>query len=401
MIPLVDVAWQHRQVRGEIDRALDTLLTDVTCDGVEFVVALERAIEERLGGGVFAIGVQSGLAAEFLALTALGIGAGDEVITVPNSDLATTAAISHTGARFVLVDIDPRTHNLDPDRLEAAITPRTRAIVPVHLYGLPAEMDAICAIARRRGLVVVEDATLALGASYRGAPVGTIGEVGCFSFAPRKVLGGTGNGGLVTTRDPALAERVRLLKGYGLDPTRGEAPIRQRQEYAASEHLVEGHNLKLDPLQAAIISAKLGQLDAWTARRREIAARYAARLAGIAGVTPPMAPPHMEHAWRNYVARVMDRDAVRARLRARGIASSVLYAPPVHLQPVYRSLGLGPGSFPRAEAAAREILGLPIHPGMTNHDVDEVAAALAEVSAAVAIERVPEVARGAPLPSLI
>lgn len=377
-IPLVDVAWQHQQVRAEIDRAFDRLLTDVHCDGVDLVAAVEGAIAARLGGDVHAVGVQSGLAAEFLALKALGIGPGDEVITVPNSDLATTAAISHTGARFVLVDIDPETHNLDPDRLEAAITPRTRAIVPIHLYGLPAEMAAITEVARRHGLAVVEDATLALGASYRGAPVGTLGDAACFSFAPRKVIGGTGNGGVVTTRDPALAAGVRLLKGYGLDPRRGEAPIRERQLHAGYEHLVEGYNLKLDPLQAAVVGAKLARLDQWAARRQAIAERYGVRLAGLPGIRLPVVPPHARHAWRNYVVRVPHRDAVRAGLRERGIATSVLYTPPVHLQPVYRALDLGPGSFPHAEAVARDLLCLPIHPGLTDNQVDEVAGALVE-----------------------
>lgn len=376
-IPLVDVAWQHRQVRPAIDAALDRILTDPVCDGAEFVAGLEAAVAARLGRGVQAIGVQSGLAAEFLALSALGIGPGDEVITVPNSDLATTAAISHTGASFVLVDVDLRSFNLDPALIEAAVTPRTRAIVAVHLYGLPAEMDAITAIARRHRLAVVEDATLALGAEYRGAPVGTLGDAACFSFAPRKVLGGTGNGGMVTTRDPALAERVRLLKGYGLDPRRGDAPIRERQAHAGFEHLVEGHNLKLDPIQAAVVGAKFARLDDWAARRQALADRYAARLAGVPGLGLPAAPPHVRHAWRNFVVRLPHRDAVRARLRERGIATGVVYIPPVHLQPVYRGLGLGPGSFPHAEAAARELLCLPMHPGLTGEQVDEVASALA------------------------
>lgn len=395
-IPLVDVAWQHRRVRPAIERALDLLLTDVHCDGAEFVAALERAVAARLGGGVHVVGVQSGLAAEFLILKGLGIGPGDEVITVPNSDIATTAAISHTGARFVLVDVDAATHTIDPGRIEAAITPRTRAIVPVHLYGLPAEMGAITAIAARHGLAVVEDATLALGASVRGAPVGTLGEAAFFSFAPRKVLGGTGNGGLVATRDPALAARVRLLKGYGLDPRRGEAPIRERQTADGYAHLVEGHNLKLDPLQAAVVGAKLAHLDEWAAWRERVAARYAARLSGLPGLRLPAAPPDRRHAWRNYVVRLShrQRDAVRAALRAGGIATSVLYAPPVHLQPVYHSLGLGPGSFPAAEEAARELLCLPIYPGMTDDQVDEVAAALTAACAGTSVGRAALAASG-------
>jgi dTDP-4-amino-4,6-dideoxygalactose transaminase len=372
----MDVAWQHRQVRAEIDRAFDHILTDVHSDCAEYVVALESAFAQRLGDGTHAITVQSGLAAQFLILQALGIGSGDEVITVPNSDIATTAAISHTGARFVLVDVDCRTHTIDPDRIEAAITSRTRAIVPVHLYGLPAAMADITDIARRHGLSVIEDATLALGATYHGAPLGTIGDAACFSFAPLKVVGGTGSGGLVTTRDPDLAARVRLLKGYGLDPSHGEAPMRERQSHAGFAHLVEGYNLRLNPIEAAVIGAKLTLADEWLARRQAIADSYATLLAGTPAVTLPEVPPGMTHAWRNYVVRVPDRDRARAHLRERGIETAVLYTPPVHLQPVYRHLGLGAGSFPSAEALARDLLCLPMHPGLTDAQVEEVATAL-------------------------
>jgi dTDP-4-amino-4,6-dideoxygalactose transaminase len=378
-IALLDVAWQHAQVREEIHRALDQILTDTVSDGAVFVATLERDFAARLGSGVFAVGVQSGLAAEFLALKALGIGPGDEVITVPNSDIATTAAISHAGARFVLVDVDPRTHNLDPNRLEATITPRTRAIIPVHLYGLPAEMDAILAIARNHGLAVVEDATLALGATYRGVPAGALADAAFFSFAPRKVVGGIGNGGMVTTRDPALAERVRLLKGYGLDPRRGEAPISEREAYTHFDHVIEGHNLKMDPLQAAVVGAKLSRLEEWATRRQRIADRYSEQLVAISGLQMPWVRDDVRHAWRNYVVRVPNRDRVRAELRQRGIGTAVLYVPPVHLQPVYRHLGFGPGSFPNAEALAQDLVCLPMHPGLTPEQVDEVVTALSEI----------------------
>ena len=375
-ILLTDVAWQHRQVRAEIDQALDRLLADVYADGAELVSALETEMAKHLGGSVLAVAVQSGLAAQFLVLKALGIGPGDEVITVPNSDIATTAAISHTGARFVLVDVDPETHNLDPNLIEAAITPRTRAIVPVHMYGLPAAMDEITAVARLHGLAVIEDATLALGARYRGAAAGSIGDAACFSFAPRKVLGGTGRGGLVAARDPDLAARVRLFKGYGLDPAHGEAPIRDRQQHAGLDHLAEGFNLQLNPMEAAVISAKLTRADEWAAKRQAAADRYALWLSGVSGITLPHVPPGVVHAWRNYVVRVPKRDRVRERLREGGIATAVLYTPPIHRQSVYRGLGLGPGSFPAAEALARDLLCLPMHPGLSDAEVDEVAAAL-------------------------
>jgi dTDP-4-amino-4,6-dideoxygalactose transaminase len=375
-IPLTDVAWQHRQVRAGIDQALERILSDTHADGAPLVAELEEAMARRLDEGVAAVAVQSGLAAQFLILKALGIGPGDEVITVPNSDIATTAAISHTGARFVLVDVDIRTHNLAPDHIEAAITPRTRAIVPVHMYGLPAAMDEINAVARRHGLPVIEDATLALGAKYRGAEVGSLGDAAFFSFAPRKVLGGTGRGGLVATRDADLAARVRLLKGYGLDPSQGEAPIRERQQHAGTDHLAEGFNLQLNPMEAAVITAKLARADAWAERRQAIADRYGERLSGVPGITLPWVPRGFVHAWRNYVVRVPGRDRVRAALRERGIATAVLYTPPIHLQSVYRGLGLGPGSFPVAESLARDLLCLPMHPGLSDRDVDEVATAL-------------------------
>lgn len=375
-IPLIDVAWQHRQVRAAIDQALDRILTDVHADGAEFVAALEATMARRLGDGVHAVAVQSGLAGQFLILKALGIGPGDEVITVPNSDIATTAAISHSGARFVLVDVDARTHNLDPALIEPAITPRTRAIVPVHMYGVPAAMGEISAIARRHGLHVIEDATLALGAMVQSAAVGSLGDAAFFSFAPRKVLGGTGRGGLVATRDADLAARVRLLKGYGLDPGYGEAPIAQRQWHGALDHLVEGLNLQLNPMEAAVINAKLARADEWAARRQEIAERYAKMLSDQPGITLPEVPFGVVHAWRNYVVRVPNRDRVRERLRERGIATAVLYTPPMHLQAVYRGLGLPLGSFPVAEALAHDLLCLPMHAGLSDAQVDEVVTAL-------------------------
>jgi dTDP-4-amino-4,6-dideoxygalactose transaminase len=377
VILLTDVAWQHRQVRADIDLAIDRILTDVHADGAELIAALEATMARRLGEAIHAIAVQSGLAAQFLLLKGLGIGAGDEVITVPNSDIATTAAISHTGARFVLVDVDARTHNLDPNQIEAAVTPRTRAIVPVHMYGLPAAMNEINDVARRYGLYVIEDATLALGAKYHGAEVGTLGDAAFFSFAPRKVLGGTGRGGLAATPDAGLAARVRLVKGYGLDPGNGEAPIDQRQWHAGLDHLAEGFNLQLNPMEAAVINAKLAQADTWTARRQAIADRYAALLADIPGIVVPEVPPGLRHAWRNYVVRMPHRVRVQTRLRERDIATGVLYTPPIHLQTIYRGLGLGPGSFPVAEALARDLLCLPMHPGLTDEQVDTVAAALA------------------------
>jgi dTDP-4-amino-4,6-dideoxygalactose transaminase len=375
-VPLVDVAWQHQQVRAAIDKALDELLTETMSDGSQFVHALEASIAERMGAGVQAIAVQSGTAAQFLTLKGLGIGHGDEVITVPNSDLPTTATISHTGARFVLVDINPATYNIDHTKIEAAITARTKAIVAVHMYGLPAEMEPILEIARKRDIPVIEDATLALGAEYRGQMAGTLGEAGFFSFAPRKVLGGTGNGGIIVTRNPELARQVRLLRGYGRDPNWGELPIIERLKQPDTEHLVEGHNLKIDSMQAAVIGAKLTKLEEWGERRNQVAWHYTELLTETPGIETPVVPRHMRHAWRNYVVKVPERDQVRAMLAEQGIATAVLYIPPVHLQPVYRHLGLGVGSFPQAEAAAKSLLALPMHPGLSDEQVEEIAGAL-------------------------
>ena len=375
-IPLVDVAWQHRQVRAQIDAAWEHHVTDLTCDGAHFCKKLEAEFVAHFGEGSFAVSVQSGLAAQFLALKAIGVGAGDEVITVPNSDMATTGAISHTGARPVLVDVDA-THNIDPTQIEAAITPRTRAILPVHLYGRPAEMEAVCAIARKHNLWVVEDATLALGAAYRGHKAGLLGDAAFFSFAPRKVLGGLGNGGMVVTRSEELARHVSLLKGYGLDPANGERPIAERHQFSKLSHLLEGYNLKMDGLNAAVVSAKFAHLEAWNALRNAIAQRYSAAFAALDGVGTPDVPAHIRHAWRNYVVTVPEgqRDAMRESMRLQGVTTSTLYAPPVHLQPVYAEMKLGEGSFPVAEALSRQVICLPIYPGMSEDQVERVIAA--------------------------
>lgn len=375
-IPLTDVAWQHAQVRAEIDAGIDALLTDPNCDGLPFVKALEASVAAYHGEGVHAIGVQSGTAAEFLLLRAHGIGPGDEVITVPNSDLATNAAISHTGARQVLVDVQEVGCSIDPDAVEAAITPATRAIVPVHMHGIPAPMPALRSIAERHGLLLLEDATLALGARCGGEQVGVMGDGGFVSFAPRKVIGGTGNGGMVLTRDASVAQRVRLLRGYGQDPSVMDLPITQRQVLGGQGHVAEGYNLKLDGIQALVVLAKFRRLDAWRALRAEAAARYDELLAGTPGLGLPQVAAGDESAWRNYTVRSADRDGLRAHLDASGIASGTLYAPPVHLQPVYASLGYGPGSFPVAERLAAELLNLPMFPGITTQQQARVADAV-------------------------
>jgi dTDP-4-amino-4,6-dideoxygalactose transaminase len=322
-----------------------------------------------------AIGVDSGTSAVELALRAFDIGPGDEVITAANTFVATTFSIAHTGARPVLVDVEPDTYLLDPERVSTAITARTRAIVPVHLYGQCADMDAILSLAEQHGLAVVEDAAQAHGARYRGRVAGSLGHAAAFSFYPAKNLGAAGDGGAVVTNDEAVAERIRLLRNYG-----------QQVKYR-SDSL--GHNHRLDTLQAAILRVKLPHLDAWNDARRAHASRYQQSLANVA-LAPPSDRVGNEHVWHLYVVRVPDRDGVRARLAEQGIGSGIHYPVPVHLQPAHADLEYRPGDFPITERVAGEILSLPMYPELPPDAPKRVAEALRE-----ALEDV-----GSPLPPL-
>ncbi|MCB0046545.1 MAG: DegT/DnrJ/EryC1/StrS family aminotransferase [Caldilineaceae bacterium] len=380
-IPLVDLRWQHRLVQDELNAIFQRILADPYADDLTYARELEPMLAAYFGVPEgCAITVQSGTSAQFLALKALGIGPGDEVITVPNSDLPTTSSISHTGATFRLADVEAATHNLDPALIEAAITPSTRAVVPVHMFGRPADMTRIRELAHARGLLVIEDATLALGAEHRGVKAGLWGDAAFFSFAPRKVLGGFSNGGLVLTRDPDVAHRVRLLRGYGQDPSIMEKPIHERHQQNGMAGIAEGYNFKLDGIQAAVVLTKFPYLHAWGELRQAVAERYAAGLIDVPGVTLPAPIGEDRHAWRNYVILVppAKRDAIRHYLAQNGVTTSVMYAPPIHLQPVYRHLGLGEGSFPVVEALADSLLALPIYPGMTEEQVDYVVEKLRE-----------------------
>jgi dTDP-4-amino-4,6-dideoxygalactose transaminase len=372
-IPLTDVAWQHRQVRDEIQAAFDRLLDDPTCDGTPFVDELEALLSDHFGPPWHVVTAQSGVAAQTLLLRALDIGPGDEVITIPNSDLSTTAAISQVGATFVLVDVAEGGFQIDPAAAERAITPRTKAILPVHMYGTPAPMPALQRIAKAHDLRLIEDAALGLGAELDGARAGTFGDGAFFSFAPRKILGGIGNGGMALVEDPAVAHRVRELRGYGLDPEVQDLPIAERHLRPGLHHVAEGYNLRLDGIQAAIVSAKVRRLEAWAELRCEVADRYDERFAGVAGIETPVIPAGARPAWRNYTVLLDDRDGLRHHLYDRGITTGTLYAPPVHLQPVYAHLGIGPGSFPVAEAQAKRNLCLPIYPGLERAQVDRIA----------------------------
>ncbi|MCW5851575.1 MAG: DegT/DnrJ/EryC1/StrS family aminotransferase [Anaerolineae bacterium] len=320
-------------------------------------------------GVPYAVGCNSGTDAIELCFRALGIGPGDEVITSPLTAAFGVFAITAAGATPVFVDIDPLTYNLDPNQIEAAITSRTRAIMPVHLYGQPADMGAILEIAEQYELFVVEDCAQAHGGRYRGQRVGSLSDVAAFSFYPTKNLGAYGDGGMVVTSSPAVAERVRMLRNGG-----------QRSRYV---HETVGLNSRLDELQAAILSVKLGHLDTDNARRREIAARYDALLAG-GPVETPWVAPDVEPVYHLYVVRTPERDALMAHLAGQGVGTLVHYPTPTHLQGAYQSLGLGPGALPQAEAAAREILSLPLYPELTDDEVAWTAQAVHQFAGVLA-----------------
>ena len=366
-IPLVDLHTQYHSIKTEIDAAIQRVI-----DSTAFINGPEvRAFEDEFAEFCEArdcVGVASGTIAIQLALEASGIGVGDEVITVAHTFCATAEAILHTGATPVFVDIDPRTYTLDPARLPTVLTPRTKAIVPVHLYGHPAEMDSIMAFARQHNLLVIEDAAQAHGARYKGRTVGTLGHAACFSFYPGKNLGAYGDAGAVTTNDPALAERVRELRDHG----RRVGLDGKRAKY---EHAVVGYGERLDTLQAAILRAKLPHLGAWNTARRALADKYHEQVAENGWALPRVAP-QCESVYHWYVIRLVDREVARARLKAAGIESGIHYPIPLHLQPGYHFLGYPVGALPHTEQAAREILSLPLYPEMTMEQQGRVAQAL-------------------------
>lgn len=366
-VPMYDHAAAYAAMRTDLDEAVHRVLASGRLDWGPEVPAFEGEFAAWYGAGN-AVGTNSGTAALKIALLGLGIGPGDEVITAPNSDIGTVAAIHHTGARAVWADVEPDTLNLDPVQVEAAITPRTRALLPVHLYGHAADMPALSAIAERHDLFVVEDACLAVGAEVAGRPAGRWGDAAAISFAPSKHLGGYGTGGMILSDDPELAERMRRIGAYGQPRERhyggGSAG-------AGMHHTHEGINERLDELQAALLRAKLPGLDAAIAGRRAHAATYREGLEGYDLALPPERDGY-RHSYRNYVIQVEGRERVEARLAEAGVASSRPYAPPLHLQPVYRHLGFGPGSFPVAEASAERLLALPIRPDLSAAQVDHV-----------------------------
>ncbi|GAB2961156.1 DegT/DnrJ/EryC1/StrS family aminotransferase [Streptomyces pseudoechinosporeus] len=365
-VALYDHAKLYREHRKEIDAAIARVLESGQFTWGEEVPGFEEEFANWVDAR-HAVAVGSGTAALTAALRALGIGPGDEVITVANTDLADSAAISAVGASVVWADIDPESRCIDTTACEAAITPRTRALLPVDMYGHPADMIEMRRIADRHGLALVEDACLALGAEIDGRRLGSLADVTCFSFAPGKHLGAYGAAGACTTQDAALAERIRKLasngqargRHYGAKPSLG------------LHHETEGHNQQMDELQAAILRAKLPHLDEALAVRRAQAGRYTERLAGLADL--PGQKTGFRHAWRNYVIELDRRDALAAHLFAQGIGCNALYSPPMHLQPVYEGRGCAAGSLPRTERSGNRLLGLPVGPHLSLHQIDIVA----------------------------
>ncbi len=364
-IPLVDLKAQYQAIKPEIDAAMQRVI-----DNSSFILGKEVTQFENDYAAFchtkHCVGMDSGTAALHLALIICGVKPGDQVITTTHTFVATAEVISVIGAKPVFVDIDSRTYNIDPSAIERAITPRTRAIIPVHLYGQPAEMDPILELARKHNLRVIEDAAQAHGAEYRGRRAGTLGDVACFSFYPGKNLGAYGDAGALVTNDAELAERARMLRNHG--------------RISKYEHLIVGYGYRLDALQAAILGAKLPHLDAWNARRREIADYYTELFTNTDLVTP-YCPPHIKPIYHLYAVRNKHRDALQKHLRARGIETIIHYPIPLHLQPVYKSLGYKRGDFPIAEQVADEELSLPMYPELTDAQVQQIVEAVREFKA--------------------
>jgi dTDP-4-amino-4,6-dideoxygalactose transaminase len=363
-VPVLDLKAEYAELRDEILPALERV-----CQNSSFVLGAEVEAFERefadFCGTKHCIAVGTGTAALHLGLLALGVQADDEVITSPNTFLATAEAITYCGAVPVFVDIDPATGNLDPNLIERAITPRTRVILPVHLYGRPADMDAIREIGARHNVRILEDAAQAHGARYRGRRVGGLGQAAAFSFYPTKNLGAYGEGGALTTNDDQIAKFVRAARNHG--------------QTARYEHEFVGYNSRMQGFQGAVLRVKLRHLYNWTERRQEIAREYRRSLAG-ARLETPVDDPRDECVYHQFVIYVENRSAMVAKLAAREIETVIHYPKPVHLQPAYSSLGLPPGTFPRAERACDRVLSLPIDPKLTNEQVAHVVHAVQQAA---------------------
>jgi len=356
-IPLLDLKAQYNSIREEIESAvLDTLRGGQYILGPK-VEEFEKAVAEYCGVK-YAVGVANGTDALVLTLDAIGVGPGDEVITSPFTFYASAESISRLGAKPVFVDIDPRTYNLVAGQIESKITPRTKAIIPVHIFGQPAEMDTINEIASRHGIKVIEDACQAIGAEYRGRKVGSLGDAACFSFFPSKNLGGAGDGGIVVTDNEELAARVRMLRQHGST----------RKYY----HGLVGYNSRLDALQAVILSVKLKYIDKWNDARKEKASYYNELFAGT-GIVTPLALDHVSHVYHLYIIRVPNRGEIESALKLQSIGCGVYYPVPLHLQDVYQDLGYKDGDLPVCEEASRQTLAIPLYPELKTEDMQKIA----------------------------
>lgn len=365
MIPFVDLKAQYASIKTEVNAAIQGVL-----DSCQFTLGSEVAKFEdefaAYSGAKLGIGVNSGTSALHLALLAADIGPGDEVITVPFTFVATVAAIYYAGAKPVFVDIDPRTFTMDPAGLAAAITPRTKAIIPVHLYGQMADMDPILAIAAKHKLIVIEDAAQAHGAEYKGRRAGSMGDMGCFSFYPGKNLGAYGEGGMVVTDSADFTRKIRMLRDWGAE-----------KKY---QHVLKGYNYRLEGIQGAVLRVKLRYLEAWTEGRRAAATRYDLAFAGSRVLTPE-ALTHNRHVYHIYAIRTAYRQAWMDALAADGIQTGIHYPIPVHLQPAYEDLGYKAGQFPHSEQAGNEVLSLPMFPELTSEQTAAVSAAVLKLAA--------------------
>ena len=365
MIPIVDLKAQYHALKPEIDAAIAHVL-----ETSQFVLGSEvAAFEEEFAaysGAKYAVAVNSGTSALHLSLLAAGVNEGDEVITVPFTFVATVATIRYVRARPVFVDIEPETFNIDVSQIERAITPRTKAIMPVHLFGQTVDLDPILEIARRHNLVVIEDAAQAHGEEYKGRRTGALGEMGCYSFYPGKNLGAYGEGGAIVTNDEAHAKSLRLLRNWGME-----------ERY---HHLIPGYNYRMEGMQGAILRVKLKYLEQWTEARRAHGALYNRLLASVPGVTTPTVMPFARHVFHVYALRVAHRAAIQQALKEEGIASAVYYPVPLHLLAAHKDLGHRPGEFPVAEQMCREELSLPVYPELTDAQIERIAAIVRETS---------------------
>ncbi|MGC9973188.1 MAG: DegT/DnrJ/EryC1/StrS family aminotransferase [Bryobacteraceae bacterium] len=359
-VPLLDLKAQYATIKNEVLAAVAEVLESQVCIGGPKVAELERTIA-ALCGCKYAVGASSGTDALLNSMMSLDIGPGDEVITTPFTFFATAGCIARTGAKPVFVDIHSRTYNINPELIEAAVTPRTKAIVPVHLFGQMADMDPIGDIAERHGLAVIEDAAQAISATYKGRQAGSIGTVGCFSFFPSKNLGGVGDGGMIVTNDDKLYERLVIMRNHGSKP-----------KYY---HQYVGGNFRLDPIQAAVLLVKLPHLAEWSEARRRNAAWYDQRFAGT-GVITPYVSPDCVSVYNHYVIRVERRDELVARLKASEIGVEIYYPVPLHLQKCFAGLGYQEGDLPQSEQAAKHVLSLPVYPELGCDQRDRVVGCL-------------------------